>query len=388
MNSKLIVSESGRDRVHELCDDVTVVGTGIDANLLVRQPGVAPAHCEIKRTDAGFKLVDLETAAGTMVNGALVNQHLLTNGDTIQLGDARITYLGESATPARKARAAPPPPLTTLPLNEEGQPRRFYRHEGQRGVGTAIKASLIIAGLSVLVLILVWMDRTVPNQEGLLRYREARAILEKGDEASLRQGIAILEELPAGTLDERILDDVKERAKERLFELTQSRVDEQADREFQRITSYNRSNPGDLAYIERETRGFEARFPTHPLITKLEELVRVARAGGPEKMKVYDELRAAVAENLRQARYKDAFAGLALLEADPDFARSNPGEIGVFRSTVERAFEAHFTAQKQRAIDLIDSGNAERAIEILESLADVGVEPFSSQAKLLLTRLR
>ncbi|MAG55374.1 MAG: hypothetical protein CMJ83_03700 [Planctomycetes bacterium] len=388
MNGKLIVSEAGRDRVHELCDERTVIGTGVDADLHLKQAEVASAHCEIKRTSSGFKIVDLETASGTTINGNVVNQHALQNGDTIQLGAARLTYLGDSAATKAKPKSAPPSPLTFHPTNEEGEPRRFYRHEGQSGLGAGPKAALILAALSILALILVWLGKSIPNEEGRKQLQEAQALIAKKNVGSVRKGLRLLETLPPGTIQERTLEEMKEKAKEKIFNLERGKTNIEAENEFRRILEYHLSHKNDTGYLRSQIPLFKKRYPDSQRIEELERRLSTAAGGGASKQAAWDAAEDGLRTFLGKDDYKGAFDVLKRMEADDDFVRGHGTRIATYRGTLERQFGRHFAKEKTRALALHQQGKVELAKRIYQTLASVGCEPYSSQAKLLLTKLQ
>lgn len=171
MDGRLIVVEGGRNRIHDIFDDVLVVGSGAEVSLRLHDPKVAPAHCEIRRMAHGFKLVDLETTAGTLVNDHSVNQHFLKDGDVIKIGGARITYHGISSADTPPARPVPKP-LTKLPVDDDGRPKRFYRHEGQRRPeSNTVK---IVIGLAVAVTVVLVAITLFQNKESELTQQAER----------------------------------------------------------------------------------------------------------------------------------------------------------------------------------------------------------------------
>lgn len=391
MNGKLIVSEGGRDRVHELCDARTIVGRGADADLHLREEGVSPAHCEVTRIDGGFKVVDLETAEGTKVNGQFVNHHVLKNGDTIQVGSARITYLGDSAPEKKPSRAAPPPPLKVHPTNADGEPQRFYRHEQNPGLPSGAKAAIILAVISLLALILVWMGSTVPNEEGHQEYAEARALIARGerdgDPRALEKGIAILEGLPPGVVHETDLEFQIDKAKGRLLELVGDVEETKAEAEYRRIIEYWESHPDDVGYLRGQTRFFKDAYPESGLIKDLERRLTEAQSGGKEGIKRWEKAQDDLRLSLRGKDFKAAFAKLRELEADPTLSAIHSGSIATYRKTFERAFKDHFAAEKERALRAFQGGDVTRAKDIYRGLVEVGLEPYATQAKALLGKL-
>jgi len=74
-------------RTLDLADARISLGSAATCSVRIDDAQAAPEHCLIERTETGaFKLVDLETPAGTEVNGGKVNFRILENGDLIRIG--------------------------------------------------------------------------------------------------------------------------------------------------------------------------------------------------------------------------------------------------------------------------------------------------------------
>jgi pSer/pThr/pTyr-binding forkhead associated (FHA) protein len=60
----------------------------------VRLPdtSVSRRHAEVRATGDGWTVVDLGSTNGTKVNGAVVTERRLKDGDTISVGDSHIKY--------------------------------------------------------------------------------------------------------------------------------------------------------------------------------------------------------------------------------------------------------------------------------------------------------
>ncbi len=94
-----VTGPDNRERVFEFQEGPVVIGSADGNFIQLEDPTAAPRHCQIERTpDGRFKLVDLETPAGTEVNGRKVNAQLLDHSDLILVGD---TYLVFEETGAR-----------------------------------------------------------------------------------------------------------------------------------------------------------------------------------------------------------------------------------------------------------------------------------------------
>ena len=106
--SRLTITENDRSLVHEILEDEILVGRRAGATIRLSDSDAGEEHCKIRAVPGlGYKLIDLESRAGTRVNGAYVNQQLLRDGDVIEIGSVRIAFALEGGGPP----AVQPPPL-------------------------------------------------------------------------------------------------------------------------------------------------------------------------------------------------------------------------------------------------------------------------------------
>jgi len=220
-----MVSFQGAEFAFELRGDTVRIGSAPTNGLVLRDPGVSQEHAEVKRTGSVWRLVDLESANGTRVNGLYVNKQDLKDGDAISVGGAKLTFRDEPASaPIPISGAAAPAPIpapapvqawTPQPLPVEAAPprrapsrdrdddrdrhRRPRRGGGGGGGGSGgggWMAGVLLALLAGAVVVIAAMalpgaEKSVdPNVEVLRvmrelvaagRYAEAAALEEKGN---------------------------------------------------------------------------------------------------------------------------------------------------------------------------------------------------------------
>jgi hypothetical protein len=70
----------------------TTLGRLPECDVVVDDPGASRQHARIRRTDAGFELVDLGSTNGTLVNDVPVREHLLSHGDRITIGETVLEF--------------------------------------------------------------------------------------------------------------------------------------------------------------------------------------------------------------------------------------------------------------------------------------------------------
>lgn len=93
MNSRIVVlSGSSNGLVLPIDGDVFTVGQDESNTLCLADPTVAHRHCRIDSCEGGFELVDLASGNGTFLNGIPVRRKVLSDGDTIRIGDSQLLF--------------------------------------------------------------------------------------------------------------------------------------------------------------------------------------------------------------------------------------------------------------------------------------------------------
>jgi ABC-type multidrug transport system ATPase subunit len=81
------------------------LGRAPNNDIVVAHPFVSAHHARLERVGARYRIVDLGSTNGLLLNGRRVQDHLLSNGDVIRIGDAfgnsvGLTYVDSGAPPA------------------------------------------------------------------------------------------------------------------------------------------------------------------------------------------------------------------------------------------------------------------------------------------------
>jgi Nif-specific regulatory protein len=80
------------------------IGRAASAGIRLPDPGIAPQHCLLRPSPAGYRLTDSHSLSGTYVNGMRVTEHPLEPGDQVAVGDCILLYRQERA-PERDSSA-------------------------------------------------------------------------------------------------------------------------------------------------------------------------------------------------------------------------------------------------------------------------------------------
>jgi hypothetical protein len=99
--------KAGQDagKSYPVTRDLSLVGRGLDADIVINDPSASRKHFNIVRTLSGWKLVDLGSGNGTKVDGAKVPEIALKTGMVIELGSTKLEWRGPGAGTSAAAPA-------------------------------------------------------------------------------------------------------------------------------------------------------------------------------------------------------------------------------------------------------------------------------------------
>jgi two-component system cell cycle response regulator len=86
----IVMTGANVGEMHHLDAGETVVGRGTAANIRLGDDGISRRHAKLIVEGNGVRIEDLGSANGTLVNGNLVKEAPLRDGDKIQLGSSTI----------------------------------------------------------------------------------------------------------------------------------------------------------------------------------------------------------------------------------------------------------------------------------------------------------
>lgn len=69
-----------------------LLGRNIDCDICLDDSLVSDEHAEIIRTGNGYEINDLNSRNGVTINGTAVRNHILKDGDIIQIGNFRMRF--------------------------------------------------------------------------------------------------------------------------------------------------------------------------------------------------------------------------------------------------------------------------------------------------------
>jgi pSer/pThr/pTyr-binding forkhead associated (FHA) protein len=93
--ARLVLNCEGVDPVtHELARDFVMIGRAPSNQIVIDHPTVSAEHAALLRVGDFYWLKDLNSTNGTQINGVLVTDGKLKDGDTIRLGSVIAVFAG------------------------------------------------------------------------------------------------------------------------------------------------------------------------------------------------------------------------------------------------------------------------------------------------------
>ena len=86
-----VTGGQGVGETYEIVDDVTV-GRDDHNAITLRDPGASRHHARVYRSGECYMVEDLQSRNGTAVNGAMITQETLKDGDVIQIGSHKLRF--------------------------------------------------------------------------------------------------------------------------------------------------------------------------------------------------------------------------------------------------------------------------------------------------------
>jgi len=98
---------------YRLTQAVTNIGSDPGNQLVLKSPHIAPLHAQLRLTTGRLVIFDLDSKAGTLVNGIPITSHSLNQGDVIVIAGVPLIYGEETSSVTgytQELPAEPPPP--------------------------------------------------------------------------------------------------------------------------------------------------------------------------------------------------------------------------------------------------------------------------------------
>src|SRR5438477_9222996 len=87
-----VIGGNDRGKQHEMSRMITQLGRGADQDLVLADIAVSRRHVKILLTPSGYRLQDLGSGNGSLVNGKRVEEAQLFDGDQIEIGNSLLRF--------------------------------------------------------------------------------------------------------------------------------------------------------------------------------------------------------------------------------------------------------------------------------------------------------
>jgi len=88
--------DSGRRVIHDLGEDAARIGRASDNDIVSNDLRVSRHHAVVVLTEEGYRIRDIGSSLGVLVNNRRVDDSALADGDLIRLGDSLFTFVSET----------------------------------------------------------------------------------------------------------------------------------------------------------------------------------------------------------------------------------------------------------------------------------------------------
>lgn len=388
MQGRFLVRDAGRERLFEICDDITLLGSGDDATLRLRDTAAGAHHCEVRRSADGFKLVDLESVSGTLVNGRSVNQCMLRDGDVLSVGAATLEFRGSSPR-SSAAAAVPAAPLRRLPVDSSGEVRRFYRHDApRRGPSMVLMLVSALLLLGVGALLLTHNESSTHKERARQTFAAAERLMEEGSVRSTQEAIKLLATIASDDFDARTLRETRTNAERQHARLAWQDRNRSAAEEHGKVLAKLRGVREDLEVLDQAVERMRLECAGTDALRDLEQRLDKLLLDGTGLQHAWQVV---LNDSRRLTDALDHRAALQVLnkaEADAEMVRVMARRIAQQRDAITTAWHAFLRERNAEAARQLAAGERASAALLLRGIADSGLEPEASTARAALAKPR
>lgn len=120
----VLIVEATKQRI-PLDQPQLTIGSGDKSMIQIQDPKLGSLHCQIIKNGGSFKIISLDQATGTFINGIKIREQQLKGGDVIQLGATKLVFQddGQGAPKSTTAMARPVTQAVARPATQTGVQR-------------------------------------------------------------------------------------------------------------------------------------------------------------------------------------------------------------------------------------------------------------------------
>jgi tetratricopeptide (TPR) repeat protein len=112
----LVIGGNDRGKRFDLTLPETRIGRGADQDVVLSDIAVSRRHVTIHMEGGRYRLRDLGSGNGSLVNGQRVDQHVLNDGDHIEIGQTVMRFEHAASRPMSAGPAGYTPPVSPRPM--------------------------------------------------------------------------------------------------------------------------------------------------------------------------------------------------------------------------------------------------------------------------------
>jgi hypothetical protein len=268
-------------------------------------------------------------------------------------------------------------------VGEDGQPRRFYRHESVRRRRSPRRGLALFAVLAAAAgFLFFWLARQ-ELEEPPAAFLEARSLLSRGGEDALAEAVRLLRPLSGQSFGGESVDGLRGRAEQELAIGRQSRtrLAQEEDAFIAETARLAESSPDDLRTLRDRIGIHESRWPGSARAAEMRYHLEAAEAGGPEHLAHWHRFEEELREARRAANFERAFTLIEGVETDSVLGVRFARRIESARDALAREYRPYFEKRLSEALDAKARGDRAGAARILAELAAMAAGPFAAEAQ-------
>ena len=141
----LVETAPSGEKRYPLFKNITRLGADPDCDITLSGDDIAPDHAQILREGDGFVVASLGRGRAMLVNGKREKRARLREGDTVEIGATRLTYLQSDAPGAAAPSDAEPKPLASVAAYREivGFSEKLLRSRDLGGLLTTLMDTVV-----------------------------------------------------------------------------------------------------------------------------------------------------------------------------------------------------------------------------------------------------
>jgi hypothetical protein len=387
MEGRFTIRDAGRERIFEICDDVTTIGSGETALLRLKDNAASKLHCELRRTDLGFKLVDMESGTGTMVNDQPVNQAMLRDGDVVRIGQAALVWRGSN--PRAHAPAMPAAPIRRVPVDAKGDVRRFYRHDAPRrspSLALALASAFLLGGAGLLWL---HMNRNASEKDAArTAFASAQRMLQEDSLPSTREAIKRLQAIDVLHYDARTLEDALHAARRQLARLDFLDRSQRAATEHARVVAQLQGSAADVALLDAAVDGLRRECSDTRAFEDLVHRLDAQLLAGTGLQRAWQAVLDESQRAMDSQNYAAALHAVEKGRTQAELVRVMARRLSQQEEHVRNGWHAFLQERLAAAERQLRRGQREEAVRLFRIVAEAGLEPESAKARSELAKPR